>query len=117
MQVWHRVCSGICVQTQRPMQSIFINYYGTPMSVATTEVYDLLFKQFKGHIVRFTYFRKDGAVRSAVGTRNLRLAEQRVGHSIPKPHGPRNVFAYYDVQVDGWRSFIAENVCSIDKVE
>ncbi len=96
---------------------IEINAYGTPLSVATTEVYDYLFDRLRGHIVTFTYFRKDGSVRSAVGTRNLGLAERKVGHPIPKPTGQRNVLAYYDIVADAWRSFIAENVCSIDDIE
>ena len=96
---------------------IEINAFGTPLSVATTEVYDYLFVRLRGHIVHFTYYRKDGSIREAIGTRNLAIAERRVGHKIPKPTGPRNVLAYYDIVADAWRSFIAENVCSIDQVE
>ena len=98
-------------------KTICINLFGTATTIATSEIYDILFEKMKRNVVHFTFFKKDGTLREAVVTRNLSVAEKRVGHPIPKPMGKRNIFAYYDIDKDAWRSFICENVCSIDKVE
>lgn len=69
-------------------------------------------------IVNFTYRKVDGSVRTAVGTRNLCLACQALGVSIPMPKsGRNNPTAYYDLEKGAWRSFVAENVLSINGVE
>ena len=59
---------------------------------------------------RFSYFKKDGTIREAVGTLNMDL--------IPAEHLPKSLsaaqndssespatFCYYDLSVPGWRSF------------
>jgi len=59
---------------------------------------------------RFSYFKKDGSIREAVGTLNFDL--------IPAEHLPKSLsaaqndssespatFCYYDLSVPGWRSF------------
>lgn len=69
----------------------------------------------KKGIVRFTYYKKDGTLREAIGTRNLTLAENKTGVAIPAPKtGIVNENAYYDLDKQAWRSFIPENVVSID---
>ena len=68
-------------------------------------------------IVNFTYRKVDGTIRNAVGTRNLCLACQALGLSIPMPKtGRENPTAYYDIEKNAWRSFVAENVLSINGV-
>ena len=69
----------------------------------------------KKGIVRFTFYKKDGTIREATGTRNLSFAEKTTGESIPAPKSGRiNENAYYDLDKKAWRSFIPENVVSID---
>lgn len=69
-------------------------------------------------IVNFTYRKVDGTIRNAVGTRNLCLACQSLGISIPMPKsGKENPTAYYDLEKGAWRSFKGENVLSINGVE
>ena len=69
-------------------------------------------------IVNFTYRKVDGTIRTAIGTRNLCLACQSLGISIPMPKtGRNNPTAYYDIEKEDWRSFKAENILSINGVE
>ena len=70
------------------------------------------------NIVRFTYEKKDGTIRNAIGTRNLCLACQALNITIPLPKtGRKNPTAYYDLEKHDWRSFVAENVISINGIE
>ena len=70
------------------------------------------------NIVRFTYEKKDGTIRNAIGTRNLCLACKALNISIPLPKtGRKNPTAYYDLEKHDWRSFVAENVISINGIE
>lgn len=69
------------------------------------------------NIVKFTYRKADGTIRNAVGTRNLNLVRVVYGIVAPQPKtGRNNPTAYYDIEKEGWRSFIADNVLSIDGV-
>ena len=69
-------------------------------------------------IVNFTYRKVDGTIRNAIGTRNLCLACQALGLSIPMPKtGRENPTAYYDIEKNAWRSFVADNVLSINGVD
>ena len=69
----------------------------------------------KKGVVRFTYIKKDGSVRQAEGTRNITIAEGRVGCTIPAPKsGRNNENAYYDLEKFAWRSFIPSKVVSIE---
>jgi hypothetical protein len=60
--------------------------------------------------VKFSYRKKDGSVRTALGTLN--------GGFIPEEHVPKdagyaapdNVQRYYDLNSQGWRSFLIENL-------
>ncbi len=63
--------------------------------------------------VSFTYRKKDGSTRTAKGTLNIKI--------IPEAHQPKggyeapdNVCRYFDLNSEGWRSFIKENLVSID---
>ena len=69
----------------------------------------------KKGIVHFAYYKKDGTLREAIGTRNLEIAGKEVGYTIPSPKtGNTNENAYFDLTRNAWRSFIPENVTSID---
>ena len=62
---------------------------------------------------RFSYFKKDGSIREAIGTLNPDL--------IPEEHHPKALsaarsdssenssFTYYDLSIPGWRSFRLDN--------
>ena len=75
----------------------------------------ILREELKKRVVRFTYLKKDGTKRQAIGTRNLALAEERLGETIPAPKGEyENENAYYDLEAKGWRSFVPINIISLD---
>ena len=71
----------------------------------------------KHSIVRFTFRKKDGTIRNARGTRNLSLASADLGYSVRTPKGEEQPNSYYDLDKDGWRSYIPENVLRIDGVD
>jgi len=76
---------------------------------------DRLRSELKKRIVRFTYYKKDGSLREAVGTRNPSVAREKYAQEIPAPKGDfTNENAYYDLDKHAWRSFIPQNVVSID---
>lgn len=70
-------------------------------------------KRLKDGEVSFTYRKKDGSLRTARGTTKM--------DSVPEEHQPKggysspdNVCRYYDINSEGWRSFLNENLVSID---
>ena len=76
---------------------------------------DKLRTELKKRIVRFTFYKKDGSLREAVGTRNPSVAREKARDEIPAPKGTYiNENAYYDLDRHAWRSFIPQNVVSID---
>ena len=69
------------------------------------------------HIVRFTFLKKDGTLRHAVGTRNIALAERKTGESIAAPaSGRENPYAYFDIEKLAWRSYCPDSIMSIDGI-
>ena len=64
----------------------------------------------KNSIVRFSYEKKDGEIRDALGTLNPSIIEEH-GGSLPKGTGVTHadVFPYWDVNSKGWRGFKIEN--------
>lgn len=87
---------------------------GTPIDQSNALKYAWWFESFRtklsSGIYRFSYFKKDGGIREAVGTLNLDL--------IPAEHHPKSLsaarsdsseeystFRYYDLEAGGWRSF------------
>ena len=76
---------------------------------------DILRSELKKRVVKFSYYKKDGTLREAVGTRNPNSAKEKYGEEIPTPKGGfTNENAYYDLDKHAWRSFIPQNVVSID---
>lgn len=69
------------------------------------------------NIVRFTFRKVDGTIRTAVGTRNLALAQAYLRtkpetryYEIPTPKGEEQPNSYYDVEKNGWRSYRPESI-------
>ena len=87
--------------------------FATPTTTATTEVADALREALRKGAVRFTFFKKDGSIREAYGTRNVSVASAKTGVAVPAPKGNPNPNAFYDLEKGAWRSFIPENVASI----
>ena len=76
-------------------------------------------KALHNGVVEFSYFKKDGSIRDAKGT----LSKEVYGEEHePKGTGystPDNVVKYYDLNSEGWRSFLFENFAGLktDNVE
>ena len=67
-------------------------------------------------VVSFSYGKKNGEWREAVGTRNPNIIEEK-GGCLPKGTGIETpgVVAYWDVDAAGWRSYIEDNILEINK--
>ena len=90
---------------------------GTPITPSQALKYAWWFEDFRKKLStgvwRFSYFKKDGHIREAVGT----LDPAR----IPVEHAPKNseeanaympsyeTLSYYDLDAGGWRSFRLDN--------
>ena len=90
---------------------------GTPITPSQALKYAWWFEDFRKKLStgvwRFSYFKKDGHIREAVGT----LDPAR----IPDEHAPKNseeanaympsyeTLSYYDLDAGGWRSFRLDN--------
>lgn len=64
--------------------------------------------------VKFSYLKKDGSVREARGTLN-----SEVYGKDNEPTGsvriiPENQIRYYDLDAQGWRSFLSENLIGFE---
>ena len=60
--------------------------------------------------VKFSYWKKDGSIREARGTLNSEVYgkdNEPTGSGRPIPE---NQVRYYDLDVQGWRSFLSENL-------
>lgn len=62
--------------------------------------------------VEFSYKKKDGSVRKAKGTLKSELIPEDSLPKNSKYEAPENVQRYYDVDANGWRSFLIENLVS-----
>jgi len=64
-------------------------------------------RMMRGEVVRFAYMKKDGTVRTAVGTLQAQAVEANVkGTGIPKRF--YGMFAYLDLEKMDWRGFKEE---------
>ncbi len=66
-------------------------------------------------IVEFKYTKKNGEVRDARGTLSIDVMGKE---NEPKGGGkeyPENVVRYYDLNSEGWRSFVFENLIEYKK--
>lgn len=84
------------------------------ISISRSNIVDELNSRLAHGVVLFTYRTKDGHRRRAIGTRDLNVA-RRMGYYIPTPQGKvHRPNAYYDLEKAGWRSFLPQNILSID---
>lgn len=60
--------------------------------------------------VKFSYWKKDGSVREARGTLNSEIYGKENEPSGNCRAVPENQVRYYDLNAQGWRSFLAENL-------
>ena len=64
-------------------------------------------RMMRGEVVRFAYMKKDGTVRTAVGTLQPQAVAANVkGTGIPKRF--YGMFAYLDLEKMAWRGFLEE---------
>ena len=64
--------------------------------------------------VKFSYLKKDGSVREARGTLNSEVYGK---DNEPLGSGriiPENQIRYYDLDAQGWRSFLSENLIGFE---
>jgi len=64
--------------------------------------------------VSFKYYKKDGTIRDAKGTLNSEIYGKEnepigSGKTIPE-----NQIRYYDINSNGWRSFLSENLIDFE---
>lgn len=65
-----------------------------------------LTKKLASEVVRFTYYKKDGSLRHAVGTNNnVDQFIKGTGSSV----APIGTIKYYDLEAQGFRSFCIQN--------
>ena len=84
------------------------------ISISRRYLADELNNRLAHGVAVFTYRTKDGYRRRAIGTRNLNLA-RRMGYDVPTPSGRvHRPNAYYDLEKRGWRSFLPQNILSIE---
>lgn len=62
--------------------------------------------------VEFEYTKKDGTVRTARGTTNFNIIPEKDFPKGNNPVAPETV-RYYDLDSEGWRSFIRDNFIRI----
>lgn len=66
-------------------------------------------------IVKFSYTKKNGELREALGTLNSNIIEE-YGGELPKGTGetPTDTFPYWDVNSGAWRCFKKDNLISAE---
>ena len=72
-------------------------------------------KEFKKALhegeVEFKYTKKDGSERTARGTLNIEvMGEENAPTGTSERTYSDNVIRYYDLNSEGWRSFVIENL-------
>lgn len=80
----------------------------------TNEVKDVLKQKLHEQIVKVVFTKKDGSTRTMMATLKEEFIPQ---DKMPKGSGRKvandNIFAVFDVEADGWRSFDFETVQEI----
>ena len=64
--------------------------------------------------VKFKYTKKDGSVRDAVGTLNIDIMGKENEPTGSAKSIPENQIRYFDINSQGWRSFLRENLISFE---
>jgi len=66
----------------------------------------------RNHVVKFTYFKKDGSIRQAIGTTNLffvPLSQMPKTLVVDRKNKCYNTITYFDLEKQEWRSFDVRN--------
>lgn len=67
-------------------------------------------------IVHFFYWKSDGTLRGAYGTRDPDLIREKEAEGSGSRHDrPLKTFAYYDIGRSDWRAFRPESIVGIDR--
>lgn len=85
----------------------------TPTAISKGLILETLKKRMmRGEVVRFSYQKLNGEIRTAVGTLQTQAVEANIaGTGIPKRfHG---MFAYIDLEKMAWRGFKEERIIGI----
>ena len=76
------------------------------------------FKAFKDNlhkgIVEFKYIKKDGSIREAKGTLNIDIMGSENAPKGSLNNTSDKTTRYYDLNSNGWRSFITDNLIEIN---
>ena len=87
-------------------------------SLANKEVVEELVLELKRELrtreVKFSYYKKDGSVREARGTLKSEIYGKENEPSSNGREFPDNQIRYYDLDSNGWRSFLAENLINFE---
>ena len=83
-------------------------------NLTNKEVIEELVRELKRELrnreVKFKYWKKDGSVRDARGTLNSEVYGKENEPSGSNRPVPENQVRYYDLDAQGWRSFLTENL-------
>ena len=79
-----------------------------------TESLQLLKQKLHDGEVNFTYQKKDGSERTARGTLNVQVMGEENSPKGMDYNKNDDVTRYYDLNSNGWRSFINVNLISVD---
>ena len=89
---------------------------GSPIGASRALKYAWWFESFRtklrSGIYRFSYFKKEGSIREAVGTLDPALIPDDFAPKSgmdPEALAPVSTFSYYDLVAGGWRSFLLDN--------
>lgn len=77
------------------------------------ELANILKKELHKRTVKFKYNKKDGSVREAKGTLNSFIYGKENEPSGTGRPIPENQIRYFDMDANGWRSFLVENLIDI----
>lgn len=78
------------------------------------ELLERLKKKLHEGEVQFIYKKKNGEERMALGTLNKDVYGEENAPKGSDTKWPDDVIRYYDMNAAGWRSFVAENLISVE---
>lgn len=76
-------------------------------------------KEFKSKlsnfVVKFSFTKKDGTIREAIGTTNASLIPEQPTKETSRTYKSNpSIIKYYDIDKEGWRSFNESNFISFE---
>lgn len=71
-------------------------------------------EELRKRVVKFKYTKKDGSERDAYGTLNVDIMGKENTPIGTDRKFPDNQIRYYDLDSNGWRSFLTENLISYE---